>query len=84
MNAAEASEWPPRRRFTIGHELGHWYMHREMRDGVFCRQASIAADGGGIEPVAHAGPRAAAGSAATAEAAARPARGGRTSSPQRC
>src|SRR4051812_20845670 len=28
VNAAEAREWPPRRRFTIGHELGHWVMHR--------------------------------------------------------
>lgn len=46
VNAAEASEWPPRRRFTIGHELGHWYMHRDIRDGVFCREASIASDGG--------------------------------------
>src|SRR3954454_8661028 len=27
VNAAEAREWPPRRRFTIGHELGHWVMH---------------------------------------------------------
>ena len=23
VNAREAREWPPRRRFTIGHELGH-------------------------------------------------------------
>ena len=25
----EAREWPARRRFTIGHELGHWCMHRD-------------------------------------------------------
>lgn len=23
VNAEEARQWPPRRRFTIGHELGH-------------------------------------------------------------
>jgi hypothetical protein len=28
VNATEAREWPPRRRFTIGHELGHWILHR--------------------------------------------------------
>ena len=28
VNADEARQWPPRRRFTIGHELGHWVMHR--------------------------------------------------------
>lgn len=46
VNAAEATEWPPRRRFTIGHELGHWYMHRDIRTGVFCRPASIEANDG--------------------------------------
>ena len=29
VNADEATQWPPRRRFTIGHELGHWQLHRE-------------------------------------------------------
>ena len=28
VNAQEAKEWPPRRRFTIAHELGHWQLHR--------------------------------------------------------
>ena len=28
VNAGEARDWPPRRRFTIGHELGHWCLHR--------------------------------------------------------
>ena len=44
VNAAEAREWPPRRRFTIGHELGHWCVHREgPSDGaVYCREASVA------------------------------------------
>jgi IrrE N-terminal-like domain len=36
VNSAEAREWPPRRRFTIGHELGHWCLHRE-RGAVWCR-----------------------------------------------
>lgn len=41
VNAAEAREWPARRRFTIGHELGHWVLHREGRDAVFCRPSSL-------------------------------------------
>lgn len=41
VNAAEAREWPPRRRFTIGHELGHWVMHRTGQDSLFCRKASV-------------------------------------------
>ena len=40
VNAAETTEWPPRRRFTIGHELGHWCLHRT--DGaVWCRAHSV-------------------------------------------
>jgi IrrE N-terminal-like domain len=41
VNAAEAREWPPRRRFTIGHELGHWCMHREDGKGIYCREAVV-------------------------------------------
>ena len=42
MNAAEAREWPPRRRFTIGHELGHWVMHRQPgQQSLFCRHGSV-------------------------------------------
>ena len=42
VNAAEAREWPGRRRFTIGHELGHWVMHREPgRQSLFCRHAEV-------------------------------------------
>jgi hypothetical protein len=40
----EAQQWPGRRRFTIGHELGHWVLHRagvEDAEGVFCRHASV-------------------------------------------
>ena len=40
VNAAEARDWPPRRRFTIGHELGHWCLHR-TRGAVWCRQHAI-------------------------------------------
>ena len=34
VNAHEAKQWPPRRRFTIGHELGHWVMHRDRPAGA--------------------------------------------------
>jgi hypothetical protein len=41
VNAAEAREWPSRRRFTIGHELGHWVLHRAGQTSLFCRHAVI-------------------------------------------
>jgi hypothetical protein len=41
VNATEAREWPPRRRFTIGHELGHWILHRADGESVFCRPNAI-------------------------------------------
>lgn len=41
VNAAEARRAPSRRRFTIAHELGHWYLHADQSsDGRyqrFCR-----------------------------------------------
>ena len=40
MNAAEARDWPPRRRFTIGHELGHWCLHRSG-GAVWCRAHAV-------------------------------------------
>jgi IrrE N-terminal-like domain len=40
INAAEAREWPPRRRFTIGHELGHWCLHRS-NGAVWCRSQVV-------------------------------------------
>jgi hypothetical protein len=40
VNAGEAREWPPRRRFTIAHELGHWNLHRHDQS-VFCRSNMI-------------------------------------------
>lgn len=44
VNALESREWPPRRRFTIGHELGHWVMHRTGQQSLFCRKPSIVAE----------------------------------------
>jgi uncharacterized protein DUF955 len=41
VNADEARRWPPRRRFTIGHELGHWLMHRTGQEALFCRRTSV-------------------------------------------
>jgi IrrE N-terminal-like domain len=40
VNAAEARDWPPRRRFTIGHELGHWCMHRSG-GAIWCRATAV-------------------------------------------
>jgi hypothetical protein len=40
INAAEARDWPPRRRFTIGHELGHWCLHRTA-GAVWCRAGAV-------------------------------------------
>jgi IrrE N-terminal-like domain len=44
VNASEAREWPPRRRFTIAHELGHWTLHRHSHRSVFCRSGVIETD----------------------------------------
>jgi uncharacterized protein DUF955 len=41
VNALESQEWPPRRRFTIGHELGHWVMHRDGQQALFCRRTTV-------------------------------------------
>ena len=40
VNAAEARDWPARRRFTIGHELGHWCLHRTDA-AVWCRSHAV-------------------------------------------
>jgi IrrE N-terminal-like domain len=45
VNAEDARRWPPRRRFTISHELGHWELHRTGQQTLFCR-------GGHVEPAA--------------------------------
>ena len=44
VNAEEARTWPPRRRFTIGHELGHWVMHRSGERSLFCRSRTVQPD----------------------------------------
>lgn len=41
VNALEAQQSPGRRRFTIGHELGHWVMHRTPHGKVFCRAHAV-------------------------------------------
>lgn len=42
VNADEARRWPPRRRFTIGHELGHLAMHVPAgQQSLFCRRTSV-------------------------------------------
>ena len=44
VNADEARTWPTRRRFTIGHELGHWELHRDGQTALFCRSTSVDED----------------------------------------
>lgn len=41
VNAEEARQWPPRRRFTIGHELGHWILHQGTQTSLFCRHGQV-------------------------------------------
>lgn len=41
VNADEARQWPPRRRFTIAHELGHWCLHRGDERNLFCRSSAV-------------------------------------------
>ena len=55
VNAHEAKQWPPRRRFTIGHELGHWVMHRAAgQQALFCRVNEAEAKARDIEEEASA------------------------------
>jgi Zn-dependent peptidase ImmA (M78 family) len=44
VNAGEAIQWPGRRRFTIGHEIGHHVMHRRDTHSLFCRSAVVEED----------------------------------------
>lgn len=45
VNAAEARQWEGRKRFTIGHELGHYVMHQEVaRPTIFCRKVEVEDD----------------------------------------
>ncbi|MDQ3647613.1 MAG: ImmA/IrrE family metallo-endopeptidase [Actinomycetota bacterium] len=41
VNADEARDWPGRRRFTISHELGHWCLHRQDGEPVYCRSGVV-------------------------------------------
>lgn len=44
VNADEAVQWPPRRRFTIAHELGHHVLHRAGQQALFCRKGVVDSD----------------------------------------
>lgn len=50
VNADEARQWPPRRRFTIAHELGHWCLHRDSARAAYCRPSSIESEGAEERP----------------------------------
>ena len=41
VNADEAQKWPTRRRFTIGHELGHFCLHHSQGAAVWCRTGCL-------------------------------------------
>jgi len=41
VNAGEAEQWPGRRRFTIGHEVGHYLLHQDEAPRIFCRSGYI-------------------------------------------
>jgi hypothetical protein len=41
VNATEAAGSPGRRRFTIGHELGHWFLHASAHSRIFCRAPAL-------------------------------------------
>lgn len=44
VDAAEAGRWDTRRRFTVGHEVGHYLIHRDGRPQIFCRKVDIVED----------------------------------------
>lgn len=44
VDATEAGQWDTRRRFTVGHEVGHYLIHRYGRPQIFCRTADIVED----------------------------------------
>ena len=41
VDRAEGVKWPGRRRFTIGHELGHHVLHSTGGQPLFCRASVI-------------------------------------------
>lgn len=49
VNEWEGQQWPGRRRFTIGHEIGHWVMHVPGSNGIFCRSQTVQPELPGIE-----------------------------------
>lgn len=40
VSSVESQSWPARRRFTIGHELGHWCMHRQA-PSIYCHSTAV-------------------------------------------
>ena len=44
INAEEARQWPGRRRFTIGHELGHHILHRTGQQTLSCGKTTVDVD----------------------------------------
>jgi hypothetical protein len=52
VDAGEAARAPVRRRFTVGHEVGHWVLHCTRGSGeeriVHCREA-VVRDGAAVE-----------------------------------
>ena len=44
VDATEAGQWDTRRRFTVGHEVGHYLIHRDDRPQIFCRRVDIIED----------------------------------------
>ncbi len=51
VNKWEAGKWEGRRRFTVGHELGHYVMHQESKSRVFCRTDAISEGAEADKPV---------------------------------
>jgi hypothetical protein len=49
VNAVEARESRPRRRFTISHELGHWCLH-STGGAVWCRSQTVDPPDGSAGP----------------------------------
>jgi len=45
VNRAEAEQWQGRARFTVGHELGHFVLHRDrLGRTIFCRTVETPGD----------------------------------------
>lgn len=55
VNADEAVRAPGRRRFTIGHELGHWCLHRTPGGAVYCRHGEVSEEAATESPAPAAG-----------------------------